>query len=243
MRSKNKLLKKKPNWEKIIYWFVLGSMALASVGVILIMIFAPSSPKIAEPFERVKSEYVLMLLQCLLGIFAMFLPSILKNKLRLVIPSKMIIVYAVFLYCAIFLGEVRKFYYTVPHWDTILHTSSGAMLGALGFSFINLLNKTDRVPVNLSPIFIAVFTFCFAVSLGVIWEIYEFSADCILGTNMQKFMTESGEMLIGQKALADTMKDLIVDCIGAFVISAIGFVSLKYQKGWVEKMQISVSKK
>ena len=60
---------------------------------------------------------------------------------------------------------------------------------------------------------------------------------------MQKFMTESGEMLIGQKALADTMKDLIVDCIGAFVISAIGFVSLKYQKGWVEKMQISVSKK
>ena len=242
MKSKNKL-KKKPNWEKIMYGFVLGSMALARVGVILIMIFAPSSPKIAEPFERVKSEYVLMLLQCLLGIFAMFLPSILKNKLRLVIPSKMIIVYAVFLYCAIFLGEVRKFYYTVPHWDTILHTSSGAMLGALGFSFINLLNKTDRVPVNLSPIFIAVFTFCFAVSLGVIWEIYEFSADCILGTNMQKFMTESGEMLIGQKALADTMKDLIVDCIGAFVISAIGFVSLKYQKGWVEKMQISVSKK
>ena len=146
--KKNKL-KKKPNWEKIIYWFVLGSMALASVGVILIMIFAPSSPKIAEPFERVKSEYVLMLLQCLLGIFAMFLPSILKNKLRLVIPSKMIIVYAVFLYCAIFLGEVRKFYYTVPHWDTILHTSSGAMLGALGFSFINLLNKTDRVPAHI----------------------------------------------------------------------------------------------
>lgn len=234
--------KKKFNWEKFVYFFVLSSMVLAAIGVIIIMIFAPSERSEAQPFDRVKSDYILMLLQCLLGIFAMFLPSMLKKHWRIAIPSKMIIVYAVFLYCAIFLGEVRNFYYKVPHWDTILHTSSGAMLGALGFSIINLLNKTDKIPVNLSPAFVAVFTLCFAVTLGVVWEIYEFTMDYVFGTNMQKFMTESGEMLIGQSALADSMKDLIVDTLGAFVISLIGYVSLKYRKGWIEKLQISVDR-
>lgn len=232
---------KKPNWEKIIYGFVLGSFVIATISVILIMIFAPSNDSPTVPYERVKSDYVLMLLQCVLGIVAMFLPSMLRRKMRLIIPSKMIIVYAVFLYCAIFLGEVKNFYYNVPNWDTILHTSSGVMLGALGFSVINLLNKTDRVPVNLSPAFVALFAFCFGVSLGVVWEIYEFSADGLLGTNMQKFMTETGEMLIGRRALADTMKDLIVDAIGAFFISTVGYISLKYKKGWIEKLQISTS--
>lgn len=71
---------------------------------------------------------------------------------------------AIFLYCAIYLGETGNFYYIIPNKDTILYATSGGMLCALGFSFIVLLNKTDRVPVNLSPIFICLFTFCFAVT-------------------------------------------------------------------------------
>jgi len=92
--------------------------------------------------------------------------------------------------------------------------------------------------LSLQPIFVALFAFGFAVSLGVIWEIYEFAADSILQTNMQKFALENGEQLIGRLALADTMKDLIVDMIGAFVVSAIGYMSLKHEKGWVEKLQL-----
>lgn len=231
------------NWTKIIWWFIFITLAASVVFISVAMALAPSEPNPAEPYRRVKGDYVLMLLQCIVGVFAMLMPSFLRRKLRVVIPSKMMVLFAVFLYCAIFLGEVRSFYYNVPHWDTILHTFSGAMLGALGFSVINFLNRTDRVPMNLSPAFVAFFTLCFAVFLGVVWEFYEFSADGILHTNMQKFALESGELLVGRAALMDTMKDLIVDTVGAFVMAVIGYISIKYQKGWVEKFQLHREKK
>lgn len=208
---------------------------MLSIGyVILEIVLSPSVADPSAPYQRVKGDYVLMLAQCVLGVLAMFLPSILHKRAHLIIPSNMLVVYAVFLYCAIFLGEVRRFYYIVPHWDTILHTFSGAMLGALGFSFITFLNKTERIPVNLSPAFIAVFTFCFGITLGVLWEFYEFICDGVLQTNMQKFALESGEPLLGRAALLDTMKDLFVDAAGAIVISIIGYISLKFKKGWID---------
>ena len=140
------------------------------------------------------------------------------------------------------IGEIRGFYYRIPNWDTILHTFSGGMLGALGFSFISLLNNEENFHLKLTPFFVALFSFMFAIMLGVLWEVYEFTFDGLLGLNMQKFMLESGEQLIGRAALADTMEDLIVDMGGAFVMSVIGYISLKYKKGWVESMIIKVKK-
>ena len=231
------------NWTKVLWWFIFLTLAASVVFISVAMALAPAEPDPASPYRRVKGDYVLMLLQCVVGVLAMLLPSFLRKKWQLVIPSKMMVLFAVFLYCAIFLGEVRAFYYNVPHWDTILHTFSGAMLGALGFSVINFLNRTDRVPVNLSPAFVAFFTLCFAVFLGVVWEFYEFTADGLLHTNMQKFALESGEPLVGRAALMDTMKDLIVDTLGALVMAGVGYVSVKYQKGWVEKLQLRREKK
>ena len=74
--------------------------------------------------------------------------------------------------------------------------------------------------------------------MGAVWEIYEFTMDSVFGTNMQKYMLDNGTALIGQAALQDTMKDIIVDAIGALVMSTIGYISLKYKKGWVEKLMI-----
>ncbi|WP_180950917.1 hypothetical protein [Marasmitruncus massiliensis] len=226
----------KVRWQRGISYFVLFSLIVSVIYIIAVMAKAPSQPIPNQPYRRTKSEYVLMLLQCSLGLFAMALPPLLKRRARLEIPSNMMIFYALFLYCAIYLGEVRSFYYHVPHWDTVLHTFSGAMLGALGFSFINFLNNTDRVPVNLSPLFVVTFAFCFAVTLGVFWEIYEFLADAVLRTNMQKYALENGILLTGRAALGDTMKDLIVDTLGALTMSVIGYISLRYQKGWVENL-------
>lgn len=231
------------NWTKILWWFIFLTMAGSVVFISIAMALAPSEPDPTMPYRRVKGDYVLMLLQCIVGVLAMLLPSFLRRRWQLIIPSKMMVLFAVFLYCAIFLGEVRSFYYNVPHWDTILHTFSGAMLGALGFSVINFLNRTDRVPMNLSPVFVAFFTLCFAVFLGVVWEFYEFTADGILHTNMQKYALESGEPLIGRAALMDTMKDLIVDTVGALVMAVVGYISIRYQKGWVEKFQLHREKK
>ena len=231
---------KKINWKKGLNYFVMMSLVFSIVFIVITMIAAPSVADPNEPYVRIKSDYVLMLSQCIVGVFAMLLPGLLRKKINLEIPSNMIILYVIFLYCAIYLGEVRSFYYNVPHWDTILHTFSGAMLGALGFSFVNFLNKAERVPMHLSPMFVVVFAFCFALTLGVIWEVYEFTADGLLGTNMQKFGLEDGTGFIGRVALVDTMKDLIVDAVGAFVMSVIGYISLKYKKGWVEKLLLEI---
>lgn len=231
---------KKINWRKCLSYFVMMSLIFSIVFIVMTMIAAPSVADPNQPHVRIKSDYVLMLSQCIVGVFAMLLPGLLKKKINLEIPSNMIILYVLFLYCAIYLGEVRSFYYTVPHWDTILHTFSGAMLGALGFSFVSFLNNAEKVPMHLSPMFVVVFAFCFAITLGVVWEVYEFTADGLLGTNMQKFGLEDGTGFIGRAALVDTMKDLIVDAVGAFVMSVIGYISLKYKKGWVENLLLEI---
>lgn len=234
---------RKLNWERIIYLFVFASLVLATVSVVVMIITAPSDITGYGDDVRSKSDYVLMLVQCILGIFAMLLPGLLEHKINLIVPSKMMMIYALFLYCAIYLGEVRNYYFIIPNWDNILHATSGGMLSALGFSFIVLLNKTDRVPVNLSPVFICLFAFSFAVTLGTFWEIYEFSVDGLLGLNMQKFALEDGTQLTGHAALKDTMQDLIIDAISAFAISSMGYISLIYKKGWIERLLLKIHKK
>lgn len=228
---------KKEKTKKIVGTFVLVSFIIP-IGFLIYRIIVSSDELPTELYTRTRSDYVLMLVQCILGVFALVLPTFVSKKYKVQIPTNMYILYVIFLYGAIFLGEVRNFYYNVPHWDTILHTFSGAMIGALGFSFVSLMNKEENIPLNLTPFFVAFFAFCFAVTLGVIWEIYEFTFDGVLGLNMQKFALEDGTGLIGRAALADTMKDLIVDAIGAFVMSVVGYISLKYKKGWVEKLLI-----
>ncbi len=102
----------------------------------------------------------------------------------------------------------------------VLHALSGAMLGALGFSVLTFLNKTEGIPVSMSPAFVALFTFCFALAL-----------DALFQTNMQKYALEGGEALTGQAALQDTMGDLIVDFIGALAIAIAGYLSRKRGMG------------
>lgn len=235
-------MEKKIFSSKSLVIFVFLTFILSAIYVLVKMSLSPVTVSANHEYIHVKGYYMVMLVQCILGAFAMLLPGIIKKHWHLYIPSKMMIVYAIFLYCGIYLGEVQSFYYRVPNWDSILHTFSGAMLGALGFSFITILNKADSVPMNLSPLFVALFTFCFAISLGVLWEIYEFSVDAIFNTNMQKYALENGLLLIGKAALTDTMKDLIVDIIGAFIMSVIGYSSLKYKRGWIEKLQLKINK-
>lgn len=104
------------------------------------------------------------------------------------------------------------------------------------------LIKKKKLDFNLSPFFVALFSFCFAVTIGVFWEIYEFSFDGILGLNMQKFALENGSRLLGRAALMDTMKDLIVDSLGAFIMSVLGYISIKFKKGWLDKILITEKK-
>lgn len=232
--------RKRANWQRILWWILMVSLVGSIIYVSIVLATAPAEPGAALPHERLKSDYVLMLVECFLGIAALILPGVLLRRFSIQIPSGMMVMYIIFLYCAVYLGEVRSFYYAVPRWDTYLHAFSGGMLGALGFSAVNFLNKTDRV--KLTPAFVAVFALCFAVMLGVVWEIYEFTIDGVMGLNMQKYAVDGGELLVGRPALLDTMKDLITDIIGAGVMAVVGYISLKYDKGWMEKMLLRRTK-
>ena len=130
------------------------------------------------------SSYVLMMLQCALGLVVINVPSILAKRFKFQLPVILYSCYIVFLYCAIFLGEVTNFYYVIPFWDTILHAFSSLMLGFFGLMVISILNHDENIVVHLSPFFVVLFSFCFAVTFGALWEIYEYSFDGILGLNM-----------------------------------------------------------
>lgn len=222
--------KKKTNWKEHIRRFLFITLLLSVIYIITRIAVSPSEAASVENYEKLKSDYVLMLIQCFLGLVVMMIPSIIERRRSIDIPDSMEILYFVFLYLAIYLGEVRNFYYLVPHWDTILHAFSGGMLGAMGFSLVNLLNKSDRIQFDLSPFFIALFAFCFALAAGAIWEIYEYTVDAALGLNMQKFALADGTQLVGHAALSDTMYDFIVDALSALIISILGYYSIKHPK-------------
>lgn len=218
---------RKLNITKLLYFTVLISFILP-IAYLIIKIILMSSSVITDP--RPISDYVLMLLECILGIIVIHLPAFLEKKFSFEVPKTLYIMYIIFLYCAITLGEVRNFYYHVPHWDTILHALSSLMSGSFGFMVVDILNKDKHTSFNLSPLFLAVFAFCFGCAIGTLWEIYEYSFDAMLGLNMQKFRLEDGTELIGHAALSDTMKDIIVDCAGALIASIVGYFNLKLEK-------------
>lgn len=217
---------------KVISVILFITLAASLVYSIVRFCMAPTERPDGQIFEKVKADYLLMLIQCLLGTLVMMLPTFLEKRFKVVVPGAVVIMYYVFLYCAIYLGEIRNFYYLIPYWDSILHAFSGAMLGALGFILVDILNKDEHVRVNLSPFFVSVFAFCFALAVGSLWEVYEFACDSALGLNMQKHTTEAGVALMGTEALSDTMKDIIVDALSALAVSVLGFITkLKRKTG------------
>ncbi len=150
-----------------------------------------------------------------LALFSTYLPKILSKRELVYIPSDMQIIMITFVFASLYLGEMRNYYYHFWWWDTMLHTFSGALLGFFGFILIYVLNREEDIDVILSPLFIAIFTFTFAVSIGVFWEIFEYAMDTLFGFNMQK------------SGLVDTMWDLIADCLGGGIAAFYGFKYLK----------------
>ena len=217
-------------WARLLGWVLFVSLALSVAFAAHKVAVTPADTVEGIPGQRLQSDYVLMLVQCIAGLVVMFLPGLLAKKLCIEIPHYIFVLYYIFLYCAIYLGEVQSFYYLVPHWDTMLHGFSAVMLGALGFSLVSILNNAKNVEVRLNPLFEGLFAFCFALTVGALWEIYEFAFDSVLGLNMQKFRLESGEALVGRAALADTMKDIIVDAAGALLVSVVGALTIKKKR-------------
>lgn len=211
-----------------------------------------------------RREYQSMFL-CALSLVLMVLPSIISKKLKIVLPSTLEIIILLFIFAAEILGEIHSFYVRIPNWDTMLHTINGFLCAAIGFCLVDMLNRDDQFSFKLSPLYLAIVSFCFSMTVGVLWEFYEFGVDQLLGMDMQKDTvvhvinsvnldpTRSNTVIHIQDivdtivvhpdgtqeplglggyldlGIIDTMKDLLVNFIGAVVFSTIGYFYVKQE--------------
>lgn len=202
---------------------------------------------------------------CGLSLILMVLPSIISKKLKVMLPSTLEVIILLFIFAAEVLGEINSFYVRVPNWDTMLHTINGFLCAAIGFCLVDMLNRNERFSFKLSPLYLAIASFCFSMTVGVLWEFYEFGADQLLGRDMQKdtivhvinsvsldptnrnivmhvrdivdtivVHSDGTQESLGlggylDLGIIDTMKDLIVNFIGATVFSIIGFFYVKHK--------------
>ena len=200
---------------------------------------------------------------CFLTLILFTLPTIASKTFKVKLPTTLEIIVYLFIYAAEILGEIQNLYGIIKHWDTMLHTLNGFLSAAVGFSLIDILNRTERFHIKMTPIFVALVAFCFSMTIGVLWEFGEFAADRYLSLDMQKdrvvqkissvelnkenkndpvvidninkteiysnnnkkiTTVENGYLDLG---IIDTMKDLIVNFIGALVFSILGFLYIK----------------
>ena len=197
---------------------------------------------------------------CVATLLLLLAPSFIEKSFSVELPSVLEIIIMCFAFSHAILGEIGCFYVKVPWWDTMLHTLNGFLCAGVGFSLIDLLNRDKRFRFELSPVYVALVAFCFSMTVGVLWEFFEFGSDMIFKTDMQKdtvirsitsvaldptksntpvtvdgitsVVVNGRELGVGgylDIGLIDTMKDLIVNFIGAVVFSIFGFIYIKYR--------------
>ena len=123
---------------------------------------------------------------CVLVLILFLLPSFIQKNFGIELPSTLQIIILVFIFAAEILGELRCYFIQYPHWDTLLHTTSGFLFAAVGYSLVDLLNRSDRFRFQLSPLYLALVAFCFSMTIGVLWEFFEFGMDRLFLLDMQK---------------------------------------------------------
>lgn len=195
---------------------------------------------------------------CILTLILLMVPSFIQLTFKVELPTTLEIIILLFIFAAEILGEIDDYYLLFPFWDTMLHTINGFLAAAIGFSLVTLLNDSEKIQFELSPIFVVIVAFCFSMTIGVVWEFFEFGMDQIFGMDTQKdtiihilnsvsisadgSMTtfrDIGNVVIDGTALPihgyldigliDTMQDLIVNFIGASVFSVFGFFCIKFK--------------
>lgn len=195
---------------------------------------------------------------CMLTLLLFNIPLFVEKKLRVDLPKELEAIILLFIFSAEILGEIGSFYTHIPWWDTMLHTLNGFLMAAIGFALIDILNNSPKFHITMSPMFVAFVAFCFSMTVGVVWEFFEFSMDIFTLTDMQKdrMVTDISSVLLNPTGLndeiilrdvvsttvtladgsthvikggyldigiIDTMKDLLVNLIGAVVFSVIGY--------------------
>ena len=196
---------------------------------------------------------------CALNLILFYIPAFVDRTFKVKLTRELHVIILLFIFSGGVLGELASFYTYIPWWDTMLHTVNGFLMAAIGFAMIDILNNSPRFHINLSPLFVAFVAFCFSMTIGVLWEFFEFGMDVFTTMDMQKdriiteissvnfnpsgvnspvtirniestaiyyagsdspYIIQNGYLDVG---IIDTMKDLLVNLIGAVVFSVIGY--------------------
>lgn len=134
--------------------------------------------------QALKGNYYNVLL-CAMSLVLILLPAIIERRFSIRLPSLLENVVIIFVFCAEILGEINSFYIHIPIWDTVLHTTTGFWAASVGFAFIDLINQKAK-RTHMAPVFVALVAFCFSMTVGVMWEFFEYGADMLTKTDMQK---------------------------------------------------------
>jgi hypothetical protein len=216
--------------------FLLARISLilaVLINIIIIFVNFLRNPRQTgqEMFSQYSENY-LSIIFAIITLFLSFGSDIIEKRQKMDIPDILEIVIIIFIYAGLFLSIQFNLYYTFFWWDDLLHTLSGVITGFIGFIVIYKINY--KYSMDISPLLVAFFSFSFAVTLGVLWEILEFLGDILMGTAHQKWDLPDTAVMMGKSyqgsGLRDTMSDLIVDSIGAFITSIITYYMYKYQK-------------
>ncbi len=173
----------------------------AKPGVTAVYIILPALVIVAIVAQSFKGNFENVFL-CVLTLFLFTLPSFLERTIRVEIPDTLEIIILLFIFAAEILGEIQAYYIQYPYWDTMLHTLNGFLCAAIGFSLLDILNRNEKLKFSLSPVYLAVVAFCFSMTIGVLWEFFEFSMD--------------------QLFLLDMQKDTVVNSIGSVMLDPTG---------------------
>ena len=196
---------------------------------------------------------------CALTLLLFYIPAFVDRTFKVKLSPELQAIILLFIFAAEILGEIGNFYTRLPWWDTMLHTLNGFLMAAIGFAMIDILNNSPKFHFSLSPLFVAFVAFCFSMTIGILWEFFEFGMDTFTLSDMQKdrimtdissvklhpdgindpikleniertvlyfsdgkeaYVIENGYLDVG---ISDTMKDLIVNLIGAVIFSFIGY--------------------
>lgn len=157
-----------------------------------------------------------------------FLPLFIKRTYKINLPGEIQVIIVLFIYAALFLGMAREWYARFRWWDSMMHGFSGVALGFTGFMILYILHKSGKL--EASPSLIVLFSFCFAVAMGALWEMLEFGIDTFYASaNMQRTRTVVEVLQYNSTRIViyDTMWDIILDAAGAFLASLGGYLYLK----------------
>lgn len=159
---------------------------------------------------------------CALTLVLFLLPTVFERTLMIDLPNTLEIIIMLFIFAAEILGEISAFYTTFKNWDTILHTINGFLCAAIGFALVDMLNRTEKFSLSLSPVFMSIVAFCFSMTIGVLWEFFEFGMDQLFYLDMQKdtvIHTISSVML---DPAGGNSRVLIPDIVDTIVVTAGG---------------------